>query len=81
MALGQVQGKKTLSTGSKYKHHSKKEESSKEGQEEVDISVGLLENQKKRDESDTKMGFNRYHDTQTKLGWLLNIHPVFPLYF
>ena len=79
MALGQVPSKKTLSTGgAKYKHHSKTNDSNKkEGEEEIDTSVSLLEAQLKRDDSDIKMGFIRYLESHTKLGWLLNIHPVF----
>ena len=28
------------------------------------------------DEIDKKFGFNRYKDSESKIGWLLNMHPV-----
>lgn len=38
-----------------------------------------LQQSLENDAIDAKYGFNRYKDTQEKIGWLLNMHPVSPL--
>lgn len=35
-----------------------------------------IENAIINDEIDLKLGFERYKDSQERLGWLVNMHPV-----
>ena len=38
-----------------------------------------LQRARLNDEVDQKFGFERYKDPQEKVGWLINMHPVFTL--